>query len=53
MNGGVIFESNTQPQLPSAPVLKQELITEHYAITAKRPSHKDKCVSHHWLVDYD
>lgn len=43
MNGGLIFESNTQ--LPSAPVLKQELITEHYAISAKRKraaSKKDK-----------
>jgi hypothetical protein len=35
MNGGVIVESN------SSSVLKQELITEHYAISAKRPS-KDK-----------
>lgn len=43
MNGGVIFESNAQ--LPSAPVLKQELITEHYAISAKRSSKKDKWVS--------
>ncbi|KAL1404996.1 hypothetical protein Q8F55_008614 [Vanrija albida] len=42
MNGGVIFESNAHTQLHPAPVLKQELITEHYAITAKRPSNKDR-----------
>lgn len=46
MNGGVLCETNAQ--LPSAPVLKQELITEHYAITAKRPAvkekEKEKCV---------
>ncbi|CAK9779891.1 hypothetical protein CC85DRAFT_302985 [Cutaneotrichosporon oleaginosum] len=42
MNGGLIFESSTHTPLPSAPVLKQELITEHYAITAKRSSQKDK-----------
>lgn len=48
MNGGVLCETNAQ--LPSAPVLKQELITEHYAITAKRPAakekEKEKCVHH-------
>lgn len=46
MNGGVLCETNAQ--LPSAPVLKQELITEHYAITAKRPAVKDKekCVAY-------
>lgn len=43
MNGGVIFESSSHNPLTSAPVLKQELITEHYAITAKqRSSQKDK-----------
>lgn len=42
MNGGLIFESSTHSPLASAPVLKQELITEHYAITAKRSSQKDK-----------
>lgn len=40
MNGGVLCETNAQ--LPSAPVLKQELITEHYAVTAKRSTPKDK-----------
>ncbi|BEI79697.1 hypothetical protein CcaverHIS002_0102260 [Cutaneotrichosporon cavernicola] len=42
MNCGLVFESSTHSPLPSAPVLKQELITEHYAITAKRSSQKDK-----------
>lgn len=40
MNGGVVVESNTSLQAPAA--LKQELITEHYAISAKRASQKDK-----------
>lgn len=42
MNGGVLFETNAHIQLAPAPGLKQELITEHYAITAKRHSQKDK-----------
>jgi hypothetical protein len=38
MNGGVIVEASSI----QTPALKQELLTEHYSVSAKRPSHKDK-----------